>query len=624
LNCSQARALLAEYRELKKRQVDTTELDNHLKSCSECRQVLAEQTHIGARIRALPSIEPSPEAHERLMQALAAEHVQYMRHSILTTATPPPAFLESYVKEQARKAPSTETLTAFSAAETGPLPIIQMPRRHPQLQHLNPFTIVGIAAAFLMVLLMGGLTSLLLLTHNGLSGVGDTASINNFVQVSRTDYTTTTPYTHVVSAVNNRNSIYYTAYGDSNTGWMLEEFDTQSNFSIPLLTSESKSPLIVLGSQQNWLVWLQLDGIKSVTVNTKHSHTTEQERTWSLHALYLNSADQTSTGQISISPPAPITLLKDTFNLTTAPSWVSNPVQGIWFTQNGLLVAALDAKGNSHLWQFKLDPKKTLPPTALASASNGYILTSPTANSDGTSIYWSEEWQTSDGVLHSNIWTQQTNVIPPTNHGKGLPSTQVNQSQFTSDGMSFHPQLVNDTLFYLSTNPSVATGGTQTTINSTATATPMATASTTPATATPAASPTAQSQTSTTNLDTALPAPPADASIQGTLLAVYPEATQPTAMDTAGLDSVPQGGTRFILWQNSVKGMEMYDVATRTPVTVKDVVPRNANFLTVNGDSAVWTVNPDSNNSNSASNTVLQGPTVTFSTFSWPSKLPIK
>jgi len=613
LNCSQARALLAEYRELKKGQVDTTELDNHLEGCSKCRQVLAEQTRIGVRIRALPSIESSSNAQARLMQALAAEHACHMQRSIVPAATPPPAFLEPYIKAQARKSPDTEALRAFTTAETGPLPIIQVPRRRPHLQHLNPFAIVGIAAAFLMVVMMGGLTSLLLLTHNGLSGVGDTASINNFVQVSRTDYTTATPYSHVVSAVSNRNSIYYTAYGDDNTGWMLEEFDTQSNFSIPLLTSESTSPLIVLGSEQNWLVWLQMDDLKPIS--TKHGNVIGQERTWSLHALYLDSTDQASDGT-----PTPITLLKDTFSQVTAPSWVTSPVQGIWFTQNSLLVTALDAKGNSHLWQIQLDPKKTSAPTQLASTNGGHILTSPTANSDGTSIYWSEEWQTDDGVLHSNIWTQQTNVLPPDGHGKWVPQTQINQSLFTSDGMSFHPQLVNDALFYLSTNPSVTNGVTQG-VNGTPTTAPTTAASTTTAVATPAVSPTAQAQSSTTNIDTTIPAPAADASIQGTLLAVYPEDIQPTVMDTSGLDSVPQGGTRFILWQNSAKGMEMYDVVTRTPVTVKDVVPTGANFLTVNGDSAVWTVNTNSSMANSAG---IEGPAVTFSTFSWPSKLQIR
>ena len=67
--------------------------------------------------------------------------------------------------------------------------------------------------------------------------------------------------------------------------------------------------------------------------------------------------------------------------------------------------------------------------------------------------------------------------------------------------------------------------------------------------------------------------------------------------------------------------MEMYDVVTRTPVTVKDVVPTGANFLTVNGNSAVWTVNTSSNMANSVG---IEGPAVTFSTFSWPSKLQIK
>jgi hypothetical protein len=620
LNCSQARALLAEYRELKRRQADTTELDNHLEGCSACWQVLAEQSQIGARIRALPSIEPSLHMQVRLMRALASEHVRYMQRSVVPSATPPPAFLKPYIKDQARKLPTTEALAAFATAKTGPLPVIQMPRRRPHLQHLNPFAIVGIAAAFLMVLMMGGLTSLLLLTHNGLSAVGDTASINNFVQVSRTDYTTTTPYSHVVSAVSNRKSIYYTAYGDNNTGWMLEEFDTQSNFSIPLLASASTSPLIVLGSAQNWLVWLQLGSPRQVS--TAHSHVASvQEETWSLQALYLDSTDQTASGT-----PVPITLLKDTFSQATAPTWVNSPVQGIWFTQDGLLVTALDAKGNSHLWQFHLDAQKTARPTQLASVGNGHILTSPTADTNNTNIYWSEEWQTSDGVLHSDIWKQQTDVIPPSHSGRWAPRIETNQSLFTNDGMSFHPQLVDDTLFYLSTNPVVASGATPQ-ANGTATTTTATAATTAPATsttqgmATSSASPTAQTQLSTANIDTAVPAPAADSSIQGTLLAVFPEDTQPTAMDTSGLDSVPQGGSRFVLWQNSARGMEMYDVATRTPVTVKDVVPTDASFLTVNGDSAVWTVNADSSASTNAG---IEGPTVTFSTFSWPSKLPIK
>ena len=475
--------------------------------------------------------------------------------------------------------------------------------------------IVGIAAAFLMVVMMGGLTSLLLLTHNGLSGVGDTASINNFVQVSRTSYTTSTPYTHVVSAIANRNTIYYTAYGDGSTGWMLEEFDTQSKFSIPLLPTESSTPLIVLGNAQNWLAWLQLDDLKPINANHTTHHIIQQERTWSLHALNLDTQEQATT-----SSATPITLLKDTFNQSTAPGWINNPVQGIWFTQNSLLVTALDARGDSHLWQFsldQLDTKKIPAPTMLAQASSGHILSSPTANSDGTTIYWSEEWRADDTTLHSNIWMQQTNAVQPGGHGKWIPRTETNQSLFSSDGMSFHPQLVNGTLFYLSTNPQ-ATTGTEQDASGTATTTAASAAATAPVETPQATNPVTQPVT--TSVDTTITAPPADAGIQGTLLAVYPEATQPTPMDASGQDSIPQGGTRFILWQNSSKGLEMYDVVTRTPVTVKDVVPRDASFLTVNGESAIWTLNTNNVTSSSA----FQGPAVTFSTFNWPDKLAEK
>lgn len=595
--------MLADYRELQDGKGDTLALDEHLAHCAACRQALAQQTGIGESLRALPSLEPLPEAQSRLMQALAAEQVRHMQRSVASAVTPPPTFLKPYIRAHLQKTPQTEALTAFSTADTGPLPVIQVPRRRPRLQQMNPFAIVGIAAAFLMVVMMGGLTSLLLLTHNGLSSVGDTASINNFVQVSRTSYTTTTPYPHVVSAVANRNTIYYTAYGDGSTGWMLEEFDTKANFSTPLLSSESETPLVVLGTSQNWLVWLQLDVLKPVSAKQPLVHNAPQERTWSLHALNLDSTNQ--------STATPVTLLKDTFNEGTAPSWVNNPVQGISFTEQSLLVATLDAKGDAHLWQFKLGGKTPGQPTELASASNGHIITSPTANSSGSSIYWSEEWQGDGAVLHSNIWTQQAAPVIPNKTGKWVQHVESSKYLFSADEMSFHPQVVNDTLFYLSTNPLATAGGTQTAsglVKPAATAT----ADTVPTVATQATS--VATQPVTTKVDSTIITSSPDQAIQGTLLAVRPESAQPIEMDSTGLDTIPQGGSRFIVWQNSIKGLEMYDEVSRTPVVVKDVVPKDAKFMMVNGESAVWSMNTDS----ATANTDITGPAVTFSMFNWP------
>jgi predicted anti-sigma-YlaC factor YlaD len=41
VNCIQAQAMLAAYRDLKKEDVDTLELDVHLEYCASCREALA-------------------------------------------------------------------------------------------------------------------------------------------------------------------------------------------------------------------------------------------------------------------------------------------------------------------------------------------------------------------------------------------------------------------------------------------------------------------------------------------------------------------------------------------------------------------------------------------------------
>lgn len=598
--------MLAIYRDIKQNQEDFAALHEHLKSCMTCRATFAQQKFLGDSLRALPAIEPDPTAHHKLMQALAAEHVRYMQQAPNVAASPPPGFLKPYLAQQ--NTSQTEPLTTLSTASTGPLLITQTSRRRSRLHPMSHVAVLGIAAAFLMAVMLGGLTSLLILTHNGLPGTGDTAaSINNFVQVSRSSYTTTTAYNHVASAIANHDTVYYTAHGDGSTGWMLEKFDTKANFSIPLLSQESTTPLIVLASNQNWLTWLQLGADKPVTIKHGSQQSKSQVRTWSLYALNLDSSAQAAG-----SAPKPITLLKDTFNQSTAPAWINNPVQGVAFAQNTLFVTSIDSKGNSHLQSFQLDQQK-IQPTQIATAPNGHILTSPSASSDRSKIFWSEEWQTDDQVLHSNIWTQQKTQMAPATPGRWAAHTQTNTFLYRTDGASFHPQYVNDTLFFLSTDPAAATNETSATGTATATAPAQSTAvpsATAQATSTP-------STAVTTNADPTILAQSPDANIQGTLLAITSGATQPTVMDTSGQDTVPQGGTRFLLWQNSAKGLEMYDAVTASPVTVKNIVPNGTTFLTVNGETAIWIANPNTDGNTPASSAQ---PSVTFSSFSWPSK----
>ncbi|HKF38215.1 MAG TPA: hypothetical protein VKB35_15070, partial [Ktedonobacteraceae bacterium] len=165
VNCNQARALLAAYRELRSGEVDTLELDVHLEGCASCRQELARYMLIGEQVRSLPVIEPLPDMHVTLMHALAKVQLEFSRRSAPGTVITP-EFLQPYMQEHAQSTHDSDVITAFSTAETGPLPIIQARGKPRHRSHMSHFAVLGLAAMFLMVLMMGGLTSLLMLAHN--------------------------------------------------------------------------------------------------------------------------------------------------------------------------------------------------------------------------------------------------------------------------------------------------------------------------------------------------------------------------------------------------------------------------------------------------------------------------
>jgi hypothetical protein len=313
------------------------------------------------------------------------------------------------------------------------------------------------------------------------------------------------------------------------------------------------------------------------------------------------------------------------------PTWVHTPVQGITFIQNMLLIAWIDTKGTAHLTEQPLvspGEKSIDSTTELASANNGHILTSPTANSDGTSVFWSEEWMGDDNVPHSNIWTQQTVEAAPT-VGKWVPHVEINKFLFRDDGMSFSPRLVSNTLFLLSTNTSsngatstpTATSGTTT---ATATATHAATptpASTPGATATP--TPAGGNQTTPTNkVDPTIYTPQFDASLQGTLQAfsLQDNSELKLPFDEDGQISALQGGGRFLLWQTRDNRFEMFDAEAKAPVTIgSTIIAKKTTFLAVNGDTTVWLATTDASDANSNQNNSTL-PTVTFQMFNWPTR----
>ncbi len=600
MNCSQARILLSAYRELKTKQVDTSALEEHLEHCAVCRDVLAQNTFVGERLQML-SIEPQAQAYHRLMLALAEEHTRFLQQATAKAAyiPPTPDFLKPFLQKHAAATRETDVLTAFSTAETGPLPIIQA--RHKRRPFaMNQFAVMGLAAAILLVIMTGGLVSLLMLTRSGSAPIAHT-TVSGIVapsQVALATYTTHTPYTYVVSAVGNRQFIYYTAYNENTNAWMLEQLEIKSKVSTPLLATESNSDLVLLGSSQQWLLWLQLDPAQTIT--PQHIHTvSSQIRTWRLQALSLAAPATPQVQQTMSMLPQPITLLSGTFDEGNVPAWVHSPIQGIWFMQNTFLLATLDQNGTAHLLRSTITAKHTVSTTEITSAHDGHILTSPTANSTGTALFWADEWTTSDGNLHSTIWTQQVTQATPT-HGLWSKHTIITTSLLRSDGTSFQPQIVDNTLFFLNTNQNVASNSTTSQASSIATAT-----------ATPASSTNTSALNVISRADATIYQPQIDVSIQGILLSLplaSDATTTPTALNT-GLASVLQGGTDFLLWQND-KGYEMYDVAANSPVTIGNIT-NGAAFLNVNSTTAVWFIRPTSA---TPSNTTA----ITFNAFNWP------
>ena len=611
--------MLAAYRELKNGEVDTLELDVHLEGCASCRQELARYMLIGEQVRSLPVIEPLPDMHVTLMHALAKVQLGFIRRSAPGTVTTP-EFLKPYIQEHVQSSHDSDLITAFSSAETGPLPIIQAKRKPRHRSHMSQFAVVGLAAMFLVVLMMGGLTALLMLAPNNPQSAikSNTSSLSRATEVDEARYTTSTPYPHVVSAVADGANIYYTAYGDgTNNSWMLEMLNRKTKISTPLLPTPNANTLIVLGSSTSGVVWLQFDGYKlnphqkDLPGYSQHPPASLQ---WSLHYL---SSEQLQLAAISSSPPTSEVLLTGTFNQNSAPSWVTTPVQGIWFInesqQASLLVASIDGNGISHLTSYQLAAVGT-PATEIATATAGHILTSPTATSDGTQIYWSEEWFSNAGVLSSDIWTQQVVDAAGPSHGRwaGHLQKMIVKERFTSDGISFRPQVVDNTLLTLCTaSPAVctasqadATQGTPTTTTGTGTAT---------STSTP--TPTPSPNTSVIPQTVAnIYAPPLDASVRGTIL-MLPLTGNPleprTALNTTDMASSLQAGADFALWQGD-SGYEMYDVSQGSDVNIGNTLD-SATFVAVNGASAVWMVN--SNTSNTTSKT---GPSVTLMAFNWP------
>ena len=189
-------------------------------------------------------------------------------------------------------------------------------------------------------------------------------------------------------------------------------------------------------------------------------------------------------------------------------------------------------------------------------------------------------------------------------HGKWGHQVSTDTYLFLADKAAFHPQVVSDMLFLLdvknATVPDATTNGTPT------------------ATATPSA----QSATIIPDrVNTSFYTPLADNALQGTLQAFSALDDSAMQLPVSEVVQIPQGGSRFLIWQNGTRGIGMYDAVAKELVLVGSNPTNNAALLSVNEDTTVWTTVSTTN----ASNQSTQGTTnaVTFNTFSWPTKAPI-
>lgn len=595
--------MLTAYRELKDSRTDTTELDVHLEGCASCRQFLARSTFVGRALQDLPEIEPPLEMRAQLMQRLAAEHLQFMQKAPAGNISTP-EFLKPYLQEHAQSRQTAHAISALSTADTGPLPVIRARQKGSARTHRAPmsrFAILGLAAAFLMVLMMAGITSLVYLAQHDAQQISHLASRNvdtiHHIDVSETEYSTSTLFPHIASAVADSSDVYYTAYSDGTSPqWMLLQMSRDKLVSTPLLSKPSSEPMVVLSSSPDWLVWLQYG-----TSQTKLPRTSIAARNsaiitpWSLYALSL--AQVLNSQQSGSALPTPQLLMKGNFSSSNVPSWVYTPIQGIWLMQDTLLVTALDAHGISHLYSSQLNLDGKSPVTTLATAAQDHIFTSPTANSTSTEIYWADEWISSDGNLSSDIWqllqVNTSRAVRPM-HGRWYTTSPLTSEKqpFLADGLSFHPQIADDTLFWIHVPAQPSSTGT------------------------PTPTPIANSTTIVPRMVATFYAPPLDATVGGQVMMLSIDSdplAQPIPLTTTGQAYSLQVGADFALWQTD-KGYQMYDVPTQSDVSVGTVL-NDASFLAVNASTAVWIKDIASTGTTANSGTL---PTAQFFTFDWP------
>jgi hypothetical protein len=100
--------------------------------------------------------------------------------------------------------------------------------------------------------------------------------------------------------------------------------------------------------------------------------------------------------------------------------------------------------------------------------------------------------------------------------------------------------------------------------------------------------------------------PQIDDALEGNILAFRLGDYSPVPLPPALSDTIAtlQGGSRFLLYQNSNGNVGLYDTLLGQALTIVSTV-KNAAFLAVNNETAVWIANAQSDSTSTQTNTTI-------------------
>jgi hypothetical protein len=200
-----------------------------------------------------------------------------------------------------------------------------------------------------------------------------------------------------------------------------------------------------------------------------------------------------------------------------------------------------------------------------------------------------------NGTLQSTIWEQHTEELSQRIQGQTTEISTVTQKIILNDGLSFHPQVVANTLYFLSTSEVGVTSQSDVEPNGT----PL------PATAR------STSISSTPNVDPDLYQPPLDANLHGSVFSITLSGSNvgtESMLGNVGQSTGLQSGNSYVIWQDT-SGYHMYDVLRQSDVTLNSTLD-GAKMLAVNGTTTLWT------RTNYAAGSV-SGSSITLEAFNW-------